>query len=362
MPEPSRVLVVAPNWLGDAVMSLPAIADVRRRFAASRLLVAARSSIASLFALVPGVDEVVTLHWRGRLLQRAPLQTDVERLRGVADVAILRPNSFAAAWLARRAAIGERWGYAHDFRAPLLTRAVPRPGASMHQGRYYQALVAALGIPNGPLQPDVRVPPAAREQARELLIQAGWDGRQLLVAIGAGAAYGTAKRWLPSHFAQLIADLARDQGVRCVLVGSAADADTIRMIASDPAASASAPIDLAGRTTLEVLAGVLALASACVSNDSGAMHLAGAIGTPLTALFGPTRETETAPLTRAGGRADVLINPVWCRPCMLRECPIDHRCMRGLQPARVLASVTTLLASRPSRPSDLPQGTSARHA
>jgi heptosyltransferase-2 len=96
-------------------------------------------------------------------------------------------------------------------------------------------------------------------------------------------------------------------------------------------------IDLAGATTLEVLAGVMSLARTCVSNDSGAMHLAGAAGTPLVAVFGPTREWETAPLTR--GRAEVITHPVWCRPCMLRECPIDHRCMTGITPSRVLSAV-----------------------
>jgi heptosyltransferase-2 len=106
--------------------------------------------------------------------------------------------------------------------------------------------------------------------------------------------------------------------------------------------------DLTGATTLQTLAGVMSLAAACVSNDSGAMHVAGAAGTPLTAIFGPTRDRETAPLTRHGGRADVLVNPVWCRPCMLRECPIDHRCMKGLRPERVFESVRVLMQTRPS--------------
>jgi heptosyltransferase-2 len=98
-------------------------------------------------------------------------------------------------------------------------------------------------------------------------------------------------------------------------------------------------IDISGETSLDVLAGTLSLAQACVCNDSGAMHLAAAIGTPLVALFGPTREWETAPLTRRGGRAEVITHRVWCRPCMLRECPIDHRCMTGIDPGRVLLSI-----------------------
>jgi heptosyltransferase-2 len=134
--------------------------------------------------------------------------------------------------------------------------------------------------------------------------------------------------------------------MQCVLVGSAADGDTTRWIVSaiDHRWRRDV-IDLAGVTSLEMLAAILARGTACVSNDSGAMHLAGAVGVPLAALFGPTREYETAPLTRPGGRAEVLMNPVWCRPCMLRECPIDHRCMKGLRPEGVFAAVDRLIGS-----------------
>jgi heptosyltransferase II len=340
------VVVFAPNWLGDAVMALPAIADVRRHFGSARLVIAARTSVASLFELVPGVDAVVTMRWRGRLLATRELQADLEALRGLSGcgsaAAILLPNSFSTAWLASRARFLERWGYARDWRTRLLTRSVSVPGVSMHQGRYYQHLVAALGIPSGPLEPRVDVPDPVRQLARARLIAAGWDAQQPLVTMAPGAAYGTAKRWLPAHFARVVAELSQ-QGVRTALIGSAGDAETIRSIATDEAARGAQPIDLAGRTSLQELAGVIAESAACLSNDSGAMHLAGAVGTPLVALFGPTRESETAPLTRGNVYRDVLINAVWCRPCMLRECPIDHRCMKGLAPARVMASLQTVL-------------------
>jgi len=353
------VCVFAPNWLGDAVMALPAIADLRRHFAGERFVVAARPSVASLFELVPGIDAVVMLKWRARLFSGRTLKEDIVALRtscnpgardadssGVHGIALMLPNSFATAWLAKRSLFVERWGYATDWRHRLLTRPVRPPRASMHQGRYYQHLTEALGIVNGPLEPHVDVPEAVRERAREQLSQAGWDGRQTLVAMAPGAAYGTAKRWLPKYFTEVIASLHRDHKVRTVLVGSAGDAETIRIILRQESARAAHPIDMVGATSLHGLAGVLAISAACLSNDSGAMHLAGAIGTPLVALFGPTRETETAPLTRADGYRDVLINPVWCRPCMLRECPIDHRCMKGLRPALVLESVGRALAAR----------------
>ena len=347
MTSEQRILVMAPNWLGDAVMALPALADLQRHFSGASFTVAARGSVAPLYALVSRVEQVVTLQWRGRLTDRRGLRADVERLRSTAaDVAVLFPNSFASAWIVKAAGVTERWGLATDGRRPLLTRPVRRPRGSMHQGAYYQALVSALGVGIGPLEPTLEIPPDVVEAANTLLTSRGWDGVRPLLIVAPGAAYGTAKRWLPAHFVRLIETSVRERGMQCVLVGSAADGDTTRWIvaAIDPRWRHDV-IDLAGVTSLEMLAAILALGTVCVSNDSGAMHLAGAVGVPLAALFGPTREYETAPLTRSRGRAEVLINPVWCRPCMLRECPIDHRCMKGLRPERVFEAVDRLIGS-----------------
>jgi heptosyltransferase II len=369
--EVSRLLVFSPNWLGDAVMALPAIDDLRKHHPGCRVIVAARRSVAHLFALVPWVDEVIELEWKGKATDPATMMRDVSRVRAQgADAALLLPNSFASAWLAFAARVPERSGYARDGRSLLLTRAValPRPvqdpfapGAPaatgeadynsaakrilldppVHQGRYYQHLVHALGAPNGPLQPRLVVSDSALAQARTLLASGGWDGRRPLVVFAPGAAYGTAKRWWPTHFATLAADLiAADAHV--ILIGGAADGGTtseVRGMVPEPARSAVS--DLAGRTSLEALAAILRLARACVSNDSGAMHVAAAVGVPLTALFGPTREHETAPLAHAP--MELLFHHVSCRPCMLRECPIDHPCMRDLEPSRVLSSVQRML-------------------
>ena len=350
MPDPSRALVVAPNWLGDAVMALPAIADIRRAFPSARLIVAARRAVADIFALAPGiVDEVVTLRWNGRWWKRGAFDADALLLSGLrADLAILLPNSFATAWLVKRARIPARWGYGSDMRRALLSRAVRRPGGSLHQGAYYQHLTSSLGIARGPLEPELIVPDSAMAAARDLLRARGWDGRSSLVVLAPGAAYGTAKRWIPAYVAQLVTDLVNARGAVCVLVGGHGDAQTTSDIVAriDPDEAARV-IDLTGQTTLESLAAVLALGSACVSNDSGAMHVAAAVGTPVVSIFGPTREHETAPLTRAGGRAEVVTHPVWCRPCMLRECPIDHRCMTGITPQRVFGALDRLMGSDP---------------
>jgi heptosyltransferase-2 len=347
MSDPRRLLVLAPNWLGDAVMALPAIADVASRRPGVELVVAARGAVAGLFGMVRAVDRTVVLEWKGRAAHLSALRHDVAVLRASApDAALLLPNSFASALLARAAGIRERWGYAGDLRTPLLTRAIPRPAASLHQGEYYQHLTRHLGFPSGPLEPAIVPPESAVADARTLLTGAGWRSGTPLVVLAPGAAYGTAKQWLPRHFATLATDLVTKHGALCVLVGSAADSAAAVTVRGLVAAGARERIaDLTGRTTLSVLAGVLHLAQACVSNDSGAMHLAAAAGVPLVALFGPTNERETSPLPRAGVLADVLVHQVSCRPCMLRTCPIDHPCMRDLTPARALVSVERLLDS-----------------
>src|SRR5262245_21048353 len=349
--EVERLLVVSPNWLGDAIMALPAIADLRRHFPRSRLLVAARKSVAGLFAMTPIADEVVGLEWTGRLWSRASRRADVEKLRSArADLGVLLPNSFASAWLIKSAGIRERWGYAADRRDRLLSRAVPRPSIRVHQSEYYRRLMKGLDIANGSIAPELAVSDRSMSEARGLLTSKGWDGVRPFVVMAPGAAYGGAKRWPSEYFSEVAVQLIRNQRVDCVLVGSSADATATSWVrALVPNDLRDKVIDLAGATQLDTLAGVLRLASACVSNDSGAMHLAGAVGVPLAALFGPTRERETSPLAGAGGRTEVLINHVWCRPCMLRECPIDHRCMKELSPARVTNALTDLMTNPESR-------------
>ena len=344
MSEPQRVLVMAPNWLGDAVMALPAIADVRRAFPSARLIVSARRPVVDVIPLGPPVDDVVALQWSGRWWARAAFAADAARLRDLgADVAILLPNSFASAWLVKQAGIPARWGYASDLRRALLSRAVRRPSDRLHQGAYYQHLTRALGIASGPSEPVLSVPERAAVSARRRLLDLGWDGVRPVIVLAPGAAYGGARRWIPRHVARLATDLVTWRHVTCALVGSRGDAAVAREILGAIGPDAASRVLDMTPTTIEVLAGTLGLARACVSNDSGAMHVAAAVGTPLVALFGPTDEHLTSPLTRSGARADVLTHPVWCRPCRFRECPIGHRCMKGITPERVLTSVDAMM-------------------
>jgi heptosyltransferase-2 len=313
----TRVIVFAPNWLGDAVMALPAIADMQRDHPDVALDIAARSAVAPLFTLVPGTGDVV------RLENRAEAASTL-RARGY-DRAILLTNSFNTALTARRAGAPERWGYRADFRGPLLTKAI-MPPVGLHQADYYQHLTRALGFPSGPREPRLDLSDAARQRGERLLRHEGWDGRSPLLALAPGAAYGGAKRWPAASFAALARDLLSDD-VTPVLIGGGGDAAAGAEVlaALNPA---SRVINAIARTDLTTLGGVLVNCRGLVTNDSGAMHFAAALGVNVTAIFGPTNERETYPLGR--GRQVVLTKDVWCRPCMLRECPLTHRCMRGI--------------------------------
>jgi heptosyltransferase-2 len=188
--------------------------------------------------------------------------------------------------------------------------------------------------------PRLDVAPGLRAAGAGLLAGAGWDGVTPLVALAPGAAFGGSKRWPPQYFADLTRALSKD-GVRSVVVGSAADEPGAREIQIALGDDRSLLMNLAGRTDVPTLAGLLAHARALVGNDSGAMHLGASIGVPVTAVFGPTDERLTAP--RAAAAHAVLMHQVWCRPCMLRECPLDHRCMRGVSADAVADATRRML-------------------
>ena len=323
-----RLIVRTPNWLGDAVLALPAIAAVRAAHRDAELVVAAPAGINDLFREDTDVapDRILAID-RNR---------EAGELRAVeADAILLLPNSFGSAWVARRSGIGQRWGFATSARWWMLTQAVPPPRGRVHHVEYYLALARGLGFDTASTVPRMSPSKSSVERAAALLEQAGVPATARLIGFAPGAAYGHAKRWPPDRVARVAADVA-SRGFVPVLVGSAADRGTGRAIES-ALPPGTRVVNLIGRTTLPQLVGVVARCAAFVSNDSGAMHIAAALGVPLTAIFGPTDERVTSP--SGGGPVDVLLRPVFCRPCMLRECPIDHRCMTRVRVEDVLGSI-----------------------
>ncbi|CAN5462800.1 lipopolysaccharide heptosyltransferase II [soil metagenome] len=365
---PSRLVIRAPNWLGDAIMALPAMAVLRRAFPDASLTIAAPPSVAPLFheQTSAGQDDILSLEGRDDARALAA---------GRFDAILLLPNSFRSAWLASRARIPDRWGYGGGMRGWLLTRVVRRPSGRVHQAEYYMLLVASvvsgsivrLANTSGTVRlepatdrrvpsevvtrtqsmPDARITVRARtaERAEALLAREGIAPGTPLIGFAPGAAYGHAKRWPPRRVAGVVARLSAEHGATAVLVGAEGDRDAGREIESALPPS-SRIVNLIGRTDLRLLAGVLARCSAFVSNDSGAVHLAAAIGVPVAAIFGPTDERVTSPL----GNADILVHHVFCRPCMLRDCPIDHRCMKGISENAVFDVVSARLGASGSSP------------
>lgn len=306
-------------------MALPAVGMVRAAYPEAELTVAVPLPYAPIFDehTDAGTLEIVAPDAMGA---------------GKFDTVVLLTNSFGSAWAARRANIPERWGYAAAGRRLLLTRAVARPRGHVHQVEYYRALARGLGMPETGATPLIVPDPRTMEVAEALVGTLGL-GEAPMVGFAPGAAYGHAKRWPPKYVAEVIATLASRDGTTCVLFGASGDVGAGREIESALGSRALAPgrlVNLIGRTDLRQLIGLLARCRAFVTNDSGSMHLAAALGTPIVATFGPTDERATSP---RGGAVDVLTADVFCRPCMLRECPIDHRCMKRVTPDRALAAL-----------------------
>jgi heptosyltransferase-2 len=262
---------------------------------------------------------------------------DVASLRGRFDLGLLLPNSFAAALVLWRAGLPERWGYATDGRGALLTRRcrVPPQVRGRSQVYYYRAMLEGLGLAvEGEPDASLACPEEWGARGRALL---GDDGPW--VGVNPGAFYGTAKRWRPERFAAAADRVARRAGASVAIVGGAAERPLGEAIAGQLKAPSRV---LCGETTLGELVGVLSSLRLLLTNDSGPMHLAAALGTPLVAVFGPTDWRETAPVS---SRARLVREEVECSPCLLRECPIDHRCMDRIGVERVAAAALELVES-----------------
>jgi len=343
----SKILIRATNWVGDGVMSLPAIRAVHARFPQAELVVLARPWVADLYARETAVHRVIpysaspgfhALGAKWRLAQKL----GHERF----DCAILLQNAFEAAAIAWLARIPRRIGYDRDGRRALLTDpiAVPRPGEiPRHERFYYLELLRRAGLID--TLPELNAVRLEGSDAARCNGARRFDERQItgpVVGVSPGAAYGTAKQWLPDRFAEAAVEVACSQAGSVALFGSSGERDLCEAVALAIRQAGIDAANLAGETSLGEF---IELAAACrvfLTNDSGAMHIASALGVPTVAVFGATDDTTTGP---AGPLAHVVREPVECSPCLLRECPIDHRCMTRVPSARVAQAAHELLHS-----------------
>jgi heptosyltransferase-2 len=320
-----KILVRAPNWVGDAVMAIPALEVIRRTHASAEIAILARAAVADLYRDQPFANRIVEYDNAGRhkgWWGREELVAELRREKF--DLAILLQNAFEAAWLVWRAGIPQRIGYARDARGPLLTKPIRVPGGNeipRHESHYYLELIRRAGWIESRAPIRLQVPSAAREAAQASLLRAGARKDAWRCAIAPGASYGAAKCWPPERFAALADRLISECGADVILFGTPSEEEMAARIRS---AMKCNPISLVGQTSMRELAALFSACSIFIGNDSGAMHVAAAAGLPVIGIFGPTDPKGTAPLTP---QFTLIREPVSCSPCFLRACPVDHRCM-----------------------------------
>lgn len=339
-----RTVVIGPNWLGDTIMALPALAALREHLRGEEIHLEAPFSLSALVRLAIPLDGILE---RGDDISTSGR---IRRLReGRYHRAVLFPNSFRAAWIVWRARIPERCGYTGHWRRWLLSGRVLRktPANGMHHSEFYLELVRSLGW-TGSGTPPVRL--ILRDEtlgwAREV-VGGGLKGRPL-VGICPGATYGPAKRWGLSGFVEVASALRDRRDAKVILMGSAQEAAFIQGMS---AKLGPGVLDMSGRTDSEQLAALLSLCDLVVANDSGPMHLASILGVPVVALFGSTDPLATGPM----GPHRIVKAPVECSPCLRRTC-LDgsYRCLEAITPGQVLAAAEALLEEAVSGPGSLP--------
>ena len=325
-----KILVRGTNWIGDAVMSIPALRELRRIFPEASITLHTAAWAEGLFGNADFIDELVTFKKnRWRIID---VYDNWQFLRDDAfDLAILFPNSFESALTALLTRVPRRIGYNKDLRGLLLTDpiAVPEWKNRRHEVYYYLNLVAEvekrlLGRETVALtQPDVTLAIAEsdRQGAELILKNAGIDPARKTVALGVGSTNSRAKRWPAENYAKLNDLLQSRSNANVVLVGSADEHDVAAQVAG---LSVEKPVILTGETNLAEAVASLGAVDLLISNDMGLAHAADAVGTPTITIFGPTDPTTTRPFSI---NTDVIRKNVECSPCMLRDCPIDHRCM-----------------------------------
>ncbi len=337
----------ATNWVGDAVMSLPALRRLHAELPGAHLAVLAVPSVAGLYARESWASEIIPLEGeRGARDWRRKWRQARQIADSRFDAAVLLTNSFESAALVRAAGIPVRIGYRRDARGWLLTQAIPPPRRGeipRHESFYYLELLRRAGLtgtlPEGELTIRLEGLEAARVNGARLLGEGGLHSGAV-TGLSPGAEYGTAKRWLPERFAEAALAL----GTEVAIFGTAKERVLCQQVAGIVSAQGMLARNFAGQTKLTDFIDMAAACQAMITNDSGAMHIASAVGVPTVAVFGATDHIGTGP---TGPLARVVRHAVDCspypHPCLLRECPIDHRCMKAVGAAEVAQTALDLL-------------------
>jgi heptosyltransferase-2 len=340
--EIRRVVVRGTNWVGDSMMTVPALRELRRVLPEAHITLATRAWAKDLFADLNLVDEFMTYEAGGVLGTFSEARRWADRRF---DLAVIFPNSFGSALVPALARIPRRIGYATDRRGFLLNPALPVPSwrESRHEAFYYLNVISELekyltGRATTPAPNSSIVASAqTRTRAAERLAAYGIEESDTLIALCPGSINSRAKRWPTESFAKLGDLLAHKLGAKVLLIGSNAEADVTLEVETR---MKHRPVSLTGKTDLNELVGILNQVELLITNDTGPAHIAAALGRPTIVIFGPTNPLTTRPLSET---ADIIRKPPECAPCMLRDCPIDHRCMTAISPEEVFGRAVDML-------------------
>jgi heptosyltransferase-2 len=343
--EPKNIIVRMPNWIGDLVMATPILSDLRKAYPQAHITAMCRSPICELLKENPEIDELFCFSKANRFGRRMERRNIIEKLRkGNYDLGILLTHSFSSAWWFWVGKVKNRLGYECNGRKFLLTQSLsfPQTIQTQHLVVTYKMLLEPLGISISDTPPHLYLTSKETQDARTLLRQQGIPDGAIIVGINPGATYGSAKCWLPERFREVTERLLEDKDIYIVYFGDQATTPLVKEICQG---LSSRVINLAGETTLRELASLISHCDVLLTNDSGPMHIADAMGTPIVALFGSTSDVVTGPY-----RSGLLIHKhVECSPCYQRTCPIDFRCMKRIEADEVYEAVLKILSAKRSK-------------
>ena len=333
--KPQNIIVRMPNWVGDMVMATPVLTDLRKAFPEARLTAMCRSPISDLLQEDVEIDELFSFTKTSRLVRRNEKKNILDRLlKGQYDLGIILPNTFSSAWWFWQGKVKIRIGYEGAGRSSLLTHSLEKPAnvAEQHLIDTYKNLLSPLGIPLSKTKPRLYLKEKELELARILLSQNGVKPHHRIIGINPGAAYGSAKCWLPERFREVTTRLLQDKNVIVVYFGDLVTSNLVKEVCQGLSPRV---VNMAGLTSLRELACLISLCDVLLTNDSGPMHIAGAVNTAVVALFGSTSSIVTGPLE--GNK--VIQKHVSCSPCYRRTCPIDFKCMKQIEEEEVVQAI-----------------------
>lgn len=330
-----------PNWIGDFVMATPVLSHLRKKFPEAEIVAMCRGVSGQLLEKDADVDEVFQFKkekWISRHEEQRNVVKSIQQ--GEYDLGVLLPNSFSSAWFFFRGNVKHRLGYKGHKRQLLLTHPLnpPKKIKSQHLVHTYQMILEPLGIDQFSLPPRLYICNSEIGSAKNLVKKLGYKEGMKLVGINPGAAYGSAKCWLPDRFREVVNQLLEDPNVFILFFGDSGGAPLVEEIIQDISPRV---VSLAGKTSLRALSSLISICDVLLTNDSGPMHIAAALNTPLVALFGSTSDVATGPY----GSEGVIHKHVSCSPCYLRTCPIDFRCMKEISVDEVVNALRKKLKS-----------------